>query len=283
MMAGDWIKMRTDLYRDPKVCVMADLLMDAESDLSHFVSQNCQRDITVTRNVMRNAVVGALVSVWGVFRLRGKRSGGDLVVRGATIAVIDDVADIPGFGDSMASVGWVDDAADGVVFSRFFDDYNVDPVADVKAKNAERQKRFRDRKKASESNDLSNVIVTQQSNLEKSREESKPKPPISPETAGKKKRVQRTPETPLPADFEVFEEMAEWAKSKGLTDPQIDAETERFIAHHQAKGTRWSDWEAAWRKWILNAIKFGLDVKPPLVQNAPANLELSLPSLEVRK
>lgn len=262
-MAGDWIKMRTDLYRDPKVCVMADLLMDAESDLSHFVSQNCQRDITVTRNVMRNAVVGALVSVWGVFRLRGKRSGGDLVVRGATIAVIDDVADIPGFGDSMASVGWVDDAADGVVFSRFFDDYNVDPVADVKAKNAERQKRFRDRKKASESNDLSNVIVTQQSNLEKSREESKPKPPISPETAGKKKRVQRAPETALPADFEVFAEMATWAQGKGLVDAQIDAETERFIAHHQAKGTRWSDWEAAWRKWILNAIKFGLEVKPP--------------------
>ena len=25
-MAGDWIKMRTDLYRDPKVCAIADEL-----------------------------------------------------------------------------------------------------------------------------------------------------------------------------------------------------------------------------------------------------------------
>jgi hypothetical protein len=57
--------------------------------------------------------------------------------------------------------------------------------------------------------------------------------------------------------------MAEWAQGKGLVDAQIDSETERFIAHHQSKGTRFSDWEAAWRKWILNAIKFGLEVKPP--------------------
>lgn len=28
-MAGDWIKMRTDLYRDPKVSLIADALMAA--------------------------------------------------------------------------------------------------------------------------------------------------------------------------------------------------------------------------------------------------------------
>jgi len=32
-MGLDWIKMRTDLYRDPKVCVMADLLMDTTGEL----------------------------------------------------------------------------------------------------------------------------------------------------------------------------------------------------------------------------------------------------------
>jgi len=91
-MAGDWIKMRTDLYRDPKVSVMADLLMAPDSDLSMFVDQHCQRQMTVTRNVMRNVTVGALVAVWGVMRLRGKRENDDLIYRGVTSAVLDDIA-----------------------------------------------------------------------------------------------------------------------------------------------------------------------------------------------
>jgi len=113
--------------------------------------------------------------------------------------------------------------------------------------------------------------------------ERTPLPPSAKKPEKRGKRKAKAPETPLPADFEVFSEMADWALAKGLTDAQIDAETERFIEKSKAKGWTHVDWEAAWRTWILNAIKFGLDVKPPLVQNAPANLELSLPSLEVRK
>ena len=57
-MAGDWIKMRTDLYRNPKVCVMADLLMSADGELARYVDQHKQRAMTVTRNVMRNVKIG---------------------------------------------------------------------------------------------------------------------------------------------------------------------------------------------------------------------------------
>lgn len=67
-MAGDWIKMRTDLYRDPKVIVMANLLGQPDSHLSRHVNQFTQRDMSVTSNVTRCAVVGALVAVWGVDR-----------------------------------------------------------------------------------------------------------------------------------------------------------------------------------------------------------------------
>jgi hypothetical protein len=171
-MAGDWIKMRTDLYRDPKVCVMADVLMRQSSELAGFVNQNEQRDMCVTRNVMRNATVGALVSVWGVLRLRGKRIDSDLIVSGTTLAVIDDVSDLPGFGSAMAHVGWAVETAQGVVFPRFFEDYNVDPASDAKAQNAERQRRFREKNKA-DSNAFRNVTVTPKRNarVEKSREE----------------------------------------------------------------------------------------------------------------
>lgn len=169
-MASDWIKMRTDLYRDPKVCAIADLLMDEDGELAAYVNQNMQRDMTVTRNVMRNVTVGALVSVWGVMRHRGKRVNNDLRVSAATVAVVDDIADLPGFGDAMASVGWVVESDNSIVFPNFFEEMNVDPAEELRAKNAERQRRFREKQAPPR-----NVTVTLHSNAreEKSREEKK--------------------------------------------------------------------------------------------------------------
>lgn len=171
--------MRTDLYRDPKVCVMADLLMSEDGDLARYVSQNMQRDITVTRNVMRNVTVGALVSVWGVLRHRGKRVGSDLLVKGCTLSVIDDVADLPGFGETMASVGWAEITEDGVVFPRFFDEFNIDPAEDSKKKNAERQRRFREKQKA-ESNVTECVTLTSESNVREEKRRDKKHIPAKP-------------------------------------------------------------------------------------------------------
>lgn len=171
-MAFDWIKMRVDLYRDPKVCVIADLLLDRGSELARYVNQNLQCDMTVTRNVMRNVTVGALVSVWGVLRHRGKRNGDDLVVNNCTVFVIDDLADIPGFGSAMVSVGWVVELENSIVLPRFFEEFNVDPAEESKKKNAERQRKYREKLKA-ESNANSNVTVASQSNYreEKRRED----------------------------------------------------------------------------------------------------------------
>ena len=173
-MAGDWIKMRTDLYRDPKVCAIADQLMRADGALAEYVDQNCQRKMTVTRNVMRNVTVGALVSVWGVMRQRGKRIDDDLVFKSGTLWIIDDLAELPGFGQAMAAVGWVEADAEGLVFRNFFSEYNVDPNEDAKAKNAERQRRFRE-KSRQERNVTVGVTVASQNNTreEKRREEKR--------------------------------------------------------------------------------------------------------------
>ena len=50
--------------------------------------------------------------------------------------------------------------------------------------------------------------------------------------------------------------MYDWANGKGLTDEQVALETETMLSHHAAKGTQWSDWQAAWRTWMLKAVKF---------------------------
>lgn len=181
-MANDWIKMRTDLYRDPKVIVMADSMLNPEGELAAFVGHNCRRNMTVTRNVTRNACVGALLSVWGVMRHRGVRVGDDLQCHGITLAVVDDIADLPGFGKAMENVGWIESTNQGLIFPRFFADYNVEPDEKNKSKNAERQARYREKLKAN-SNVTSDVTrnVTVTPREEKSREEKSLNTPLIPQ------------------------------------------------------------------------------------------------------
>jgi len=185
-MAGDWIKMRTDLYRDPKVCVIADILLDPNSPLARSTKRDIERDMSVTRNVTRNVTVGALVSVWGVLRHRGKRFGDDLIVPNCKVAIIDDLADIPGFGEAMAAVGWVTETTQGLVLPNFFDEYNVDPSDKKREKDAARQRRHR-AAKATVTNGVTNGVtecVTVTTREEKRREYIKPPNPLSPDGEG---------------------------------------------------------------------------------------------------
>jgi len=237
-MAGDWVKMRSDLYRDPKVCVIADALMSDGGALSTSVNQIRQRDMCVTRNVMRNVTVGALVSVWGVMRQRGKRDDVDLVCSGVSLSVIDDIADLPGFGDAMSLAGWASETAQGVVFPRFFEEYNIDPADISRKQNADRQRRFRERKKEFCSNAKRNVTrnVTVTPREEKRREESKstPKSPTQP---------RKTPKPP-----ESLEEVRQYIQEK-----ELDVDAERFWNYFEAG--KWHDSEGkpvlAWKQKIL--------------------------------
>lgn len=241
-MAGDWIKMRTDLYRDPKVCAIADELMHQKGELAAYVNQNCQREMTVTRNVMRNVTVGALVSVWGVMRMRGKRIDDDLVLKSATLWIIDDLAEIPGFGRALQSVGWVEAGESGLVFPNFFSEYNVDPNEDAKAKNAERQRRYREKAKQ-ESNVTQDVTVTSKSNAreEKRREEK------NINTGGERSRGSR-----LPTDWQLSPQDRDFCKTE-RPDLNPDTVAADFADYWHsvpgAKGVK-LDWPATWRGWV---------------------------------
>lgn len=208
-MANDWIKMRTDLYRDPKVCIIADSLMSPDGELASYVNQICQRDMSVTRNVMRNVTVGALVALWGVTRHRGKRDGDDLVLRNATLSVCDDIADLPGLGVAMSRVGWAIETVEGVVFPGFFGEFNSDPTADAKEKAAERQRRYRAKR-----NVTRDVTVTSQSNArEEKRREEEISLSISSGADG-----EGEPEPPSPSDvMDAWNRSGATVKVKSLT------------------------------------------------------------------
>lgn len=71
------------------------------------------------------------------------------------------------------------------------------------------------------------------------------------------RETRRTKMTAYPDDFSVTESMYEWAlEKKGLTSAAVDIETEQFTNHHLAKGTKFVDWERAWRTWMGNVSKW---------------------------
>lgn len=265
-MAGDWIKMRTDLYRNPKVCVMADLLMSADGELARYVDQHKQRAMTVTRNVMRNVTVGALVSIWGVMRTQGKPIGEDLFCSHATISVLDDISELPGFGAAMAHIGWVVESYDGLTFPRFFSDHNVDPEEAAKKKNAERQARFRDRQKPTdppESNVTDNVTVTHREEKRREEKYTQPNGCVAPQsvaaTPASPKPKRSASGTRLPQDWFLPDTWGQWGLQKypHFSVEIIRDEATKFANHWRSKTGKDAtklDWLATWQNWLMSDI-----------------------------
>jgi len=60
--------------------------------------------------------------------------------------------------------------------------------------------------------------------------------------------------TLIPEDFEVSDEIITLAKKNGWPDPR--SEVEAFKDYHIAQGTLMFDWEAAFRTWLRNCLRF---------------------------
>jgi hypothetical protein len=95
-MAGDWIKMRSDLHTHPKVVRIASAL-----------------------RADRLRVVGGLHAVWCLFDVHSE----DGILDGYTTEALDDLIGFAGFSDALVSVGWLESAEDHLVIPRF-DEHN---------------------------------------------------------------------------------------------------------------------------------------------------------------
>lgn len=96
----------------------------------------------------------------------------------------------------------------------------------------------------------------------------KQNPEDLPATVSKKKRdrgVRVNPDT-----FFVTDKMRDWARKKGI-EHMVEAETEKFLDRHSAKGTKHEDWEAAWRYWMGNAMEWSKNRSPPAIQVKNSN------------
>jgi hypothetical protein len=61
--------------------------------------------------------------------------------------------------------------------------------------------------------------------------------------------------TPMPEDFVLNNSRSDFAYQKGL-GMVMGEEWEAFVDYHKMHGSTFCDWDAAWRTWIRNAIKF---------------------------
>ncbi|KAA1012995.1 hypothetical protein FVF58_09390 [Paraburkholderia panacisoli] len=258
-MAGDWIKMRVSLTRDPRVIRMADWLAGQADFVSWLTVPAKESSVTsayghVTRHVTVALCVTALLVTWGTAREQGDRDGDDLILSQCDLDTISAMSDLPCFGPAMSLVGWARLTEDGsVMFPKFFRE-NETPDEKHKRQAAERQarKREKDRFEAEEKSRNSNVTsnvtdsvtddVTVTHREEKRREEKR-------ETKAETRRATR-----LPADWEPSDIDIEFCQ---VERPDLDVESvaAQFRDFWIAKGGKDGaklDWPATWRNWVRN-------------------------------
>lgn len=183
-MAGDWIKMRVSLAKDPRVIAMADYLSDQPNFINWITSPTQTKEELsayryVTRNVTVSVTVAALLQVWGAANEAGKPDGDDLVMHHTRRDTLDEVSGVPCFGEAMEHVEWAtEECVNGKMRVRLpkFLINNVPAEDRAKRGNADRQRRYREKHNESSNAEVTvtrNVTVTHRE--EKIREENKDK------------------------------------------------------------------------------------------------------------
>ena len=114
-MAGDWIKMRSDLQTSPKVV---------------RISSATKAD--------RLRVVGALHAVWSIFDTHAV----DGILEGYTLEVLDSLIGFDGFSEQMSTVEWLVVSGDSLSMPRY--DAHNGKSAKKRAMDSERKRKARD-------------------------------------------------------------------------------------------------------------------------------------------
>lgn len=140
---SDWIKMRSALLQAPKLIAMGRAL-HGHRPFRDWLTPGGGGPINgqlVSDDALRCVTSALLLRVWSSSREHGKFVGDDLLLPCITVADLDVMAGVEGFGEAMRKVGWAIETPDGNgVILPNFKEYNVPKTP------AERQQAVRDRK-----------------------------------------------------------------------------------------------------------------------------------------
>lgn len=221
-MSADWIKMRCDLFTNPKVV---------------RISSALKADTLRT--------VGGLMSVWCLFDAHSE--DGSMI--GYSCTTLDDHLRWPGFATAMMAVGWLSETDEGLDLPRF--ETHNGTSAKRRAQDADRKKEVR-KTSASEADKLrTREEKRREENIYQEQEQDqKPVHASLREPAAKVAKGSR-----LNSDWKPSDAMLAYAASN-RPDVNALAEAENFrdywIAKAGAGGVK-LDWEATWRTWIRRA------------------------------
>lgn len=199
-MAGDWMKMRTNLWDDPRVGRLCDYTEATEA-----------------------AVIGGLYWLWAT----ADEHTTDGFLAGMSLRQIDRKTGIPKFGAGLVAIGWITEKDGGIVIERF-EEHNG-RGAKARAQNARRQSIHKDSSKSGNGqvtdpalpkgetgNGGSVTETTGQRDLEREREEEKKN------TLSLSHAIEKLP-TELHAPFQRWLEVHRFKTGQAMSEIQLDA------------------------------------------------------------
>lgn len=164
-MAGDWIKVRQELFTHPRFLALAhDLIYndDRPGLLIYVCGENalgvntippsdiplCERALRcVTEEALRAVTMSSLLKVWCAVNAHCKIEGTDAVMFPFSIFELDAIAGFDGFGETMIDVGWVvNGKRNSLRFPNFLEFNEPACLRKNPLSNAERQRLYRERK-----------------------------------------------------------------------------------------------------------------------------------------
>jgi hypothetical protein len=241
-VAGDWIKMRTNLWDDPRVARLCDLTDQGEA-----------------------AVVGGLYWLWAMADSHTE----DGILPGLTTRAIDRKTGVQGLGDALVSVGWVADHPEGVRIIGF-EQHNG---TSAKRRCTDAQAKANKRKPSAEA--PSNVVEMSACDADKAqtsdgqktdncraREEKRREEEYTPPNGGdgaqaapaKSKRGSR-----LADDWFLPQAWGQWALDRfpHFTPEVVRDEALKFANHWRSKSGKDAtklDWQGTWQNWCMSDI-----------------------------
>lgn len=220
-MAGEWIKVRTNLWSDPRVSQLCDLTDESKA-----------------------AVVGALYWLWA----SADEHTQDGHMPGLSLKGIDRDSGIKGMGAALVSIGWLADTAGGVTLIRF-EDHNG-ASAKNRAQTAKRVANHKGNAKVTptplpESNDTVTSALPRE---EKRREEIEQSNSKAEAKAAPKAR--KPAKTSLPDGFALSDSIIAWAAEKGHDN--LQAHFDHFIRKARANGYSYANWDQALQNAVMD-------------------------------
>lgn len=149
-MAGEWIKVRTNLWDDPRIGQLCELTDQGEA-----------------------AIIGGLYWLWAT----ADEHSSDGLLHGMTTRTIDRKTGVQGLGKALVTIGWLAESEEGVTIIRF-DEHNGSS-AKARAQGAKRQSKHRGNAGVTDSNDDRNAdtVTGALPREDKNKEEIPPIPP----------------------------------------------------------------------------------------------------------